>query len=228
MPAKRKTEPGARRRGKRADRADRADRRGRVDWLWVAGFLARLGVAGVVLGGVLVLLLRHRDVRALVHYSEPPEELTMPVQGVPPSAVKSTWGDPRSGQRTHEGIDIFARRGTPVLTAAPGEIIRVGRDRLGGNVVWVSGSGGCLYYYAHLDRFASGLRVGQAVTSGFTLGQVGTSGNARGTPPHLHFGIYPGSNAFRAVDPAPLLQARAHVVPLPSLVVVASQSFVGD
>jgi murein DD-endopeptidase MepM/ murein hydrolase activator NlpD len=204
-------------------------RKDALDWLWGVGFVARLGVAGVVMSAVLVLLLRHRDVRALVHYGEPAESLVVPVQGIPPAKLKSTWGDPRSGHRTHEGIDIFARRGTPVVAAAPGEVIRVGRDRLGGNIVWVAGSGGCLYYYAHLDRFAPGLHTGLAVAAGFTLGQVGTTGNARGTPPHLHFGIYPAGNAFRAVDPAPLLQAQGRAAPpLTPLVLVASQSVVGD
>jgi murein DD-endopeptidase MepM/ murein hydrolase activator NlpD len=182
-----------------------------------------------VIVGVLVLLLRHRQVRALVDYASVPDNLVVPVQGVPPSKLKSSWGDPRSGNRTHEGIDIFARRGTPVVAAAPGQVIRVGRDRLGGNIVWVAGSGGCLYYYAHLERFAPGLRTGLAVPTGFTLGHVGTTGNARGTPPHLHFGIYPAGHAFRAVDPAPLLQASARTsAPPPSLVLVASQSVVGD
>jgi peptidoglycan LD-endopeptidase LytH len=164
-------------------------------------------VAGTIAGMALVVLLRHREVTALVRYADAPRGLVVPVQGVAATALRSSWGDPRPDQRRHEGIDIFAPRGTPVVTAAAGQIIRVGQDRLGGNIVWIAGSGARLYYYAHLDQFAPGLHPGLDVPAGFMIGRVGTTGNARGTSPHLHFGIYPADHAFHAVDPAPLLRA---------------------
>lgn len=168
-------------------------------------WLKRALVAGALLL-VVGVLATHRTAWALLRYAAPPSELTVPVAGAARASLRSSWGEPRSGGRHHEGIDIFARRGTPVVAAADGEVVRIGRDRLGGNVVWVAGGGARLYYYAHLDRFEPGLRVGQGVGAGAPLGRVGTTGNARGTPPHLHFGVYPAARAFLAVDPAPLLR----------------------
>jgi murein DD-endopeptidase MepM/ murein hydrolase activator NlpD len=87
-----------------------------------------------------------------------------------------------------------------------GEVWRVGNDSLGGRVVTVLGEGRSLYYYAHLDDWADGLMKGQRVERGMVLGTVGNTGNARTTPPHLHFGVYRlGLFRNRAVDPAPLL-----------------------
>lgn len=127
-----------------------------------------------------------------------------PVDG---AAVHSTWHAPRPGGRRHEGIDLFARRGTPVRSATRGVVWKVGQDALGGNVVTVLGDGPAFYYYAHLDGFAVGLRRGDRVAVGTPLGQVGNTGNARTTPPHLHFGVYRiGALRTRAVDPARLLR----------------------
>ena len=133
-------------------------------------------------------------------------KLHMPVAGLAPSQTRSTWHAPRSGHRRHEGIDLFAARGTPVLSATKGEVWRVGNDSRGGRVVTVLGEGRSLYYYAHLDDWADGLMKGQRVERGMVLGTVGNTGNARTTPPHLHFGVYRlGLFRNRAVDPAPLL-----------------------
>jgi murein DD-endopeptidase MepM/ murein hydrolase activator NlpD len=171
--------------------------------------MRRWAIRIVVIGAVamgLVVLMSHRVAWALVRYAVAPSQLTVPVQGVARASLRSSWGDPRSGHRRHQGIDIFAHRGTPVIAASDGEVVRVGHDRLGGNVVWVAGGGARLYYYAHLDAFRPGLAKGQTVRAGTPLGRVGTTGNARGTPPHLHFGVYPASHAFLAVDPTPLLR----------------------
>jgi murein DD-endopeptidase MepM/ murein hydrolase activator NlpD len=84
-------------------------------------------------------------------------------------------------------------------------VVRVGQNRLGGNIVAVLGAAGRYYYYAHLDRYADGLETGQLVEAGQLLGHVGNSGNARGTPPHLHFGVY---SAAGAINPLPLLNRR--------------------
>ena len=161
----------------------------------------------VLLLSVVLLLLIRRPLVALYRYAEAPRALVVPVTGVARERLNSSWGEPRSGHRQHHGIDIFARRGTPVLAAARGEVVRIGHDRLGGNVVWIAGAGARLYYYAHLDAYRPGLTVGEEVEAGRWLGRVGTTGNAQGTPPHLHFGIYPAAHAFRAIDPAPLLRA---------------------
>lgn len=133
-----------------------------------------------------------------------PEEITMPVSGVRPAMLRDTWHAARSGGRRHQGIDIFARRGTPVLSATEGIVLRVGTNRLGGRVVWVLGPGGQRHYYAHLDRF-SDVAAGARVEAGRVLGYVGNTGNAAGTPPHLHYGIY---ELDGAVNPYPILVAR--------------------
>ena len=116
----------------------------------------------------------------------------------------STWGAARSEGRTHQGIDIFARRGTPVIAATEGLVARIGENRLGGTVVWVYGPGRQRHYYAHLDRVAETLETGDRVAVGDVLGYVGNTGNARGTPPHLHYGIYAMGGA---INPYPLLIA---------------------
>lgn len=111
--------------------------------------------------------------------------------------IASFFGAPREGgRRTHEGVDVFAARGTPVLAVADGRVTRVGTNRLGGNTVSVS-SGKYAFYYAHLDSQL--VSMGKSVRIGDTLGTVGNTGNAITTAPHLHFGIYaPGR---RSIDP---------------------------
>jgi murein DD-endopeptidase MepM/ murein hydrolase activator NlpD len=133
----------------------------------------------------------------------PAEALLMPVAGVRVTEVADTWGAPRSGGRRHEGQDIFAPRGTPVVSAVPGIVTSIGSSARGGNVVWVTGTGRRRYYYAHLEGVAPGLQIGDRIDEGVLLGFVGSSGNAADTPPHLHFGLY-GSRG--ALDPLPLLR----------------------
>lgn len=134
-----------------------------------------------------------------------PVALPVPVQGIVPGALRDTWHGARSGGRKHEGIDIIAPRGRPVVSATEGIVTRVGTNKLGGKVVWVMGPGRQLHYYAHLDDYA-GVRAGDVIVPGTVLGYVGTSGNARGTPPHLHYGVY---TAGGAINPYPLLKAPA-------------------
>jgi murein DD-endopeptidase MepM/ murein hydrolase activator NlpD len=133
-----------------------------------------------------------------------PVTLPVPVAGVRPRALADTWGGARSEGRRHEGIDIFAARGTPVLSSTEGMVLRVGTNRLGGQVVWVLGPGGQRHYYAHLDRYGD-VHAGQRVWPGSVLGYVGNTGNAARTPPHLHYGIYTGRGA---VNPYPFLRAE--------------------
>ncbi len=136
---------------------------------------------------------------------EPDRALVVPVEGVRVGRIRNSWHAPRSGERLHEGQDIFAERGTDVYSATEGYVVRMGENSLGGNTVFVTGAGGRTYYYAHLDAYAPNLTVGDYVTPETIIGYVGTSGNAQGTPPHLHFGVYTSAGA---VDPLPLLVDR--------------------
>ena len=132
--------------------------------------------------------------------------LAFPVERSWPGGVISRYGDARAGgRRRHQGIDIAAPRGTPALAATEGRVTSAGTNPLGGNVVWVFDPARRLHlYYAHLDRHA--VSAGERVEAGDTVGLVGTSGNAEGTRPHLHFGIYgPGEGAL---DPHPFVVGR--------------------
>ena len=134
-----------------------------------------------------------------------PQTLPIPVQGVSMRAVRDTFGAPRPGDRKHQGVDIFAPRGTPVLATTRGFVARIGENSLGGTVVWLLGPGGDRHYYAHLNSVAD-IKIGQRVVPGDVLGTVGTTGNARATPPHLHYGIYRRGEG--AINPFPLLINR--------------------
>ena len=116
--------------------------------------------------------------------------LMVPVAGVAPWQVPDTYDAPREGGRRHDALDILAPRGTPVLAADDGVILRVGTNALGGNVIWAADESRRLtFYYAHLDRYARGLREGHAVRRGDVIGYVGTTGNAPPGTPHLHFQV---------------------------------------
>lgn len=124
--------------------------------------------------------------------------LAFPVSGRRENDVGSRWGADRDGgARLHQGIDIFAPRGTPVVAAAAGVIRRVEETGRGGKVVWLTDDAGNRHYYAHLDSQA--VSGGERVELGDTLGTVGNTGNAITTPPHLHFGIYRRGEG--AIDP---------------------------
>ncbi|MDX1582615.1 MAG: M23 family metallopeptidase [Thermoanaerobaculia bacterium] len=133
--------------------------------------------------------------------------LRMPVAGIEPHDLSDNFGDPRDGgARSHRGIDIFAPRGTQVIAATGGIVTYVGEQRLGGRCLWLRSWDGTMFYYAHLDRWASGLHEGKRVRRGDLLGYVGNTGNAINTPPHLHFQIV--SNE-RALNPYPHLMRSA-------------------
>lgn len=125
--------------------------------------------------------------------------LDFPVEG---GRVGSIWGDDRdAGARSHEGIDIFAPKRTPALAAANGTVTSVREGGIGGKVVFMRPEGKRFtLYYAHLDEQL--VTNGQRVYAGDTLGLVGNTGNARTTPPHLHFGIYASGGA---VNPLPFV-----------------------
>jgi murein DD-endopeptidase MepM/ murein hydrolase activator NlpD len=143
---------------------------------------------------------------ARLSFHEPTTVLPVPVYGTLVREVADTWNEARSEGRTHEGTDIFAERGTPVFSATEGYVVRLNIGMRGGKNVMVVGPGGLYYYYAHFDRIALGIDRGTPVTLDTVLGFVGNSGNATGTPPHLHFGIYPAQ--WDAVNPYPLLIDR--------------------
>ena len=116
--------------------------------------------------------------------------LEFPVKGHDVTDIQSAFGAPRdAGRRSHHGVDIFARRGTPALATSRAYVRRVGKQRLGGNVVWLQDNDRDLrLYYAHLDSQA--VEEDSWVEPGDVIGYVGNSGNARTTPSHLHFAIY--------------------------------------
>jgi murein DD-endopeptidase MepM/ murein hydrolase activator NlpD len=132
-------------------------------------------------------------------------QILMPVHGRRISEIADTWSAPRGEGRSHEGQDIFANRGTPVFAGTAGYATRVDVGDLGGNFVYITGAGGARYYYAHLDRFADGISIGDWVTTDTVIGFVGNTGNAENTPSHLHFGMYVSREA---VNPLPLLVNR--------------------
>jgi murein DD-endopeptidase MepM/ murein hydrolase activator NlpD len=142
--------------------------------------------------------------RYTLRVNREPSLSVFPVLGRGNAAVGSFWGAARdAGARQHEGIDIFAKRGTPAVAATAGFITRTGETPLGGRVVWLSDTEhGNHIYYAHLDKQL--VSPGQQVQAGDTLGLVGNTGNARTTVPHLHFGIYRSGQG--AVDPFPFVR----------------------
>jgi murein DD-endopeptidase MepM/ murein hydrolase activator NlpD len=116
-----------------------------------------------------------------------PAGFAFPVAGG--AKFSDDWGAPRGGgKRRHEGNDLFASRGTPVLAALAGTVLPDFTDNLGGNVVRILGTDGRRYYYAHLNAVEA--QAGAFVNAGDVIGSVGNSGDAAGGPTHLHFGVY--------------------------------------
>lgn len=166
-------------------------------------------VALLLIGGAIYLmtrsmpLLRHPVVLYRLMTADAPSRVRVPVAGVQRRQLRDTWGAARSGGRTHQGIDIFAPRGRAIVSATDGIVVTIGENELGGRIVRVLGPGGYWHYYAHLERFAD-FREGDVVRAGSVIGYVGDSGNARGTPPHLHYGVYRPRGG--AINPYPLLK----------------------
>ena len=137
--------------------------------------------------------------------------VVFPIAGPYGRPLVGTFGAPRMpgtpDAHWHQGIDIFAPAGTPLVAAERGVVTKVGSNRLGGLTVWLHGESGTDWYYAHLLAHAPDLAAGQVVAAGTLLGYVGNTGNAATTPSHLHLELHP--NGGDAVDPFPLLNVIA-------------------
>jgi murein DD-endopeptidase MepM/ murein hydrolase activator NlpD len=127
----------------------------------------------------------------------PRSGIACPVRG---AAYSDTWGASRSGGRRHQGVDMLASTGMPIVAVVSGSV-HFKQTSLGGNSVWLSGNNGDRYFYAHLSAFEGSDR---SVSQGEVIGYVGDTGNARGTP-HLHFEVHPGGGA--AVNPYSYVRA---------------------
>ncbi len=115
-------------------------------------------------------------------------ELMVPVHGFAPRQLRDTYNAARSGGRAHRALDIMARKGTRVLSADDGVVLRVGSNELGGKIIYIADpQGRFVHYYAHLDKIVWPLREGQRVKRGELIGSVGTTGNAPKNAPHLHY-----------------------------------------
>ena len=169
---------------------------------------ARVLIATVVVSALAVLAQPFAE-RAWFVWGlatqEPAPELPSPLASRKPPQFVDSWGNPRSGGRRHQGIDIFSPKDTPVVSTTRGLVTRVGNNNLGGQVVWILGPGLERHYYAHLNRYGA-FRVGDRVEAGDVIGYSGDTGNARGGPVHLHYGIYHNGSAQ---NPYPRLAAGA-------------------
>ena len=119
-----------------------------------------------------------------------PAKLIIPVVGIRPEQLRDTFSEARSEGRVHDAIDIAAPRGTPVIAAADGPIVKLFQSERGGTTIYqLSTDGKFVYYYAHLDRYADGLSEGHFAKQGETIAYVGDSGNAGSGNYHLHFSV---------------------------------------
>ncbi|MEO5880925.1 MAG: M23 family metallopeptidase [Caldimonas sp.] len=155
----------------------------------VGRWLRAPGLAGLVtlafLGGPVTAHTREAA-EALLRT----RHLAVPVEGVARSDLRDTFSDARSLGRRHDAIDIAAARGTRVYAVDDGTVIRLFRSIPGGITIYqFDPSSGLSYYYAHLDRYADGLREGARVRRCDVIGYVGSTGNASADAPHLHFGV---------------------------------------
>lgn len=148
--------------------------------------------------------------------------LLIPVRGVLLAKIEDSFDAPRDGGRRHDAVDILAPRGTPVVAATDGRVLRVGTNALGGNVIWmVDTDSRFVYYYAHLDRYARGIRTGDRVVRGTPIGYVGTTGNSPRDVPHLHFQVMRMTDSVNwwngtPVNPVPFLVEPATLTATPA------------
>jgi len=132
-----------------------------------------------------------RSDRAPAEATSPSLPLLLPVEGVRAEQLRDTYTEARGEGRSHDAIDIIAPTGTPVLAVDDGTIAKLFNSKPGGLTIYqFDPSTEYAYYYAHLDRYAEGLREGQSISRGDVIGYVGFSGNANPAAPHLHFAIF--------------------------------------
>ena len=154
------------------------------------------------------------DASAAVAYLHE-RHIIMPVAGADPSKLYDSFNDGRDGGRTHYAIDILAPRGTPILAADDGRILRMSSNTLGGITMYTVDTNGLLvYYYAHMDHYNDAMTPGRSIVKGDTLGYVGTTGDAPKNTPHLHFQVmrWPADGKYwngTPIDPFEELKARA-------------------
>jgi murein DD-endopeptidase MepM/ murein hydrolase activator NlpD len=140
-----------------------------------------------------------------------------PVYG--PVSFGDTYGAARSDVTYHHGDDIFGQLGQPLVAVADGTVFSVGWNKVGGNRLWILDGQGNQFYYAHLSAFSTAATNGARVKAGQVVGFMGNTGDARGTPYHLHFEVHPVSFLYLgydgAVDPTPYLDNWSHQQDLP-------------
>jgi peptidoglycan LD-endopeptidase LytH len=165
----------------------------------------------LVLRTLLLVLASSLVLLAVRSTSPSTGDLLVPVRGVSRAELNDSYRDLREGSRPHDAIDILAPWGTPVLASTDGIVERIHESARGGlGVTNRDPAQGRCYYYAHLARYAHGLRVGDSIRRGEVLGFVGSTGNASEDTPHLHFAVYEvGANEScadgRPLNPYPLL-----------------------
>ncbi len=141
-------------------------------------------------------------------------EIAMPLTGIDPATLTSSFNELRGGgTRPHEALDIMSPRGTPILSASKGRLLKQFNSKAGGLMVYAADSSErFILLYGHLDRYERGLKDGDALSKGQVIGYVGSTGNASATAPHLHFGISRSADVKqwskgKPIDPLPVLRA---------------------
>jgi peptidoglycan LD-endopeptidase LytH len=168
------------------------------------GVMPAVALDGIVIDGGGAGLVE-ADAQRLASY-----RLTVPVVGVTKQNLRDTYNE-RRGSRLHEALDIPAPRGTQVVAAGDGRVVKLFRSVAGGLAVYqFDPSERFAYYYAHLDHYAQNLNEGMMLKRGDAIGAVGTSGNARDDSPHLHFAVFrlgPEKQWWKGspINPFPLL-----------------------
>jgi murein DD-endopeptidase MepM/ murein hydrolase activator NlpD len=141
----------------------------------------------------------------------PSGKLAVPVEGMTLASIKDNFDQPRGAERHHEALDIMAPKGTKVVAAADGKVVKLFTSKPGGLTVYqFDPTEKYAYYYAHLDHYAEGLKEGAEIKRGDLIGYVGATGNADPNAPHLHFAVFeltPEKQWWKGtpVNPYPLL-----------------------
>jgi peptidoglycan LD-endopeptidase LytH len=176
--------------------------------IYIAAFGTAIAVAAWAASGERAAL-----VHTVVVEEQSPSGVIIPVAGIRASQLRDNFADPRTGH-VHNALDIMAPRGTPVVAAVDGSVRKLFTSAAGGLTIYeFDRAEQKVYYYAHLDRYADGLREGASIARGDVIGYVGTTGNAPANSPHLHFAIQilPPTREWwkgTAIDPYPILIAR--------------------